>query len=78
MIIYVPGEKGNDRGCHSTVELIDCFATMAEPCGLPLPLDPEGANLKSLLDDPDQTRTGVAVMKVVRKNNRPVRKEIHG
>jgi len=52
LIICVPGKK--PAVCHSLVELIDLYPTMASLCGLKVPSHVQGKDISKLLDDPEQ------------------------
>lgn len=59
LVISVPeGKKG--AICHTPVEALDIYPTLAELCALPLPEHLEGKSLKPLLDDPEQTHAQYA------------------
>src|SRR5688572_918599 len=50
LIIRVPGK--NPAVCHSLVELLDLYPTIASLCGLEVPQRLQGKNISALLDDP--------------------------
>jgi iduronate 2-sulfatase len=50
LIICVPGKK--PAVCHSLVELIDLYPTVANLCGLEPPPRVQGMNIAKMLDDP--------------------------
>lgn len=50
LIIAVPGKK--PTVCHSLVELLDLFPTVASLCGLEVPTRLQGRDLSPLFDDP--------------------------
>jgi iduronate 2-sulfatase len=50
LIIRVPGKK--PAVCHSLVELLDLFPTIAGLCGLEVPERLQGKNIAPMLDDP--------------------------
>ncbi len=50
LIIRVPGKK--PAVCHSLVELLDLFPTVASLCGLEVPSRLQGKNIGPMLDDP--------------------------
>ncbi len=50
LIIRVPGKK--PAVCHSLVELIDLYPTIASLCGLEVPERLQGKNIATLWDDP--------------------------
>lgn len=50
LIIRVPGKK--PAVCHSLVELIDLFPTVASLCGLDVPPRLQGRNISRMFDDP--------------------------
>jgi arylsulfatase A-like enzyme len=52
LLISAPGFAGNGRTCDRIVESIDIYPTLADICGLPLPLGIEGKSLTTLLADP--------------------------
>jgi uncharacterized sulfatase len=52
LLIRVPGAKGNGKACHSVVELLDLYPTIADLCGLPPPAGLDGMSLRALLEDP--------------------------
>lgn len=51
LIISVPGKK--PAVCHSLVELLDLYPTIAGLCGLEVPSRLQGKNIAPMLDDPD-------------------------
>jgi len=53
LIISVPGKK--PAVCHSLVELIDLYPTIASLAGLEVPTRLQGKNLAPLFDDPSHT-----------------------
>ncbi|HUG68189.1 MAG TPA: sulfatase [Pirellulaceae bacterium] len=53
LIISVPGKK--PAVCHSLVELLDLYPTVAALCGLEVPSRLQGKNIAPLLDDPTRT-----------------------
>jgi len=50
LIICVPGKK--PAVCHSLVELIDLYPTVASLCGLDVPANLQGKDISRMLDDP--------------------------
>jgi iduronate 2-sulfatase len=52
LIIRVPGKK--PAVCHSLVELLDLFPTIASLCGLEVPSRLQGKNISAMLDDLSQ------------------------
>jgi iduronate 2-sulfatase len=50
LIIRVPGKK--PTVCHSLVELLDLYPTVASLCGLEVPQRLQGKNIAALVDDP--------------------------
>ena len=50
LIVKVPGKK--PAVCHSLVELIDLYPTVASLCGLELPARLQGRDISTMLDDP--------------------------
>jgi iduronate 2-sulfatase len=52
LIIHVPGKQ--PAICHSLVELLDLFPTVASLCGLEVPRRLQGQNISRLFDDPAQ------------------------
>jgi len=50
LIIKVPGKK--PAVCHSLVELLDLYPTIANLCGLEVPARLQGKNIARLFDDP--------------------------
>jgi len=50
LIIHVPGKK--PALCHSLVELLDLYPTMASLCGLEMPVRLQGQNISRMFDDP--------------------------
>ena len=50
LIISVPGKK--PAVCHSLVELLDLYPTIADLCGLDVPKHLQGKNIAPMLDDP--------------------------
>lgn len=53
LIIRVPGKE--PAVCHSLVELIDLYPTLASLCGLDVPSRLQGKDLSRMLDDPSYT-----------------------
>jgi len=52
LIIRVPGKK--PAACHSLVELLDLFPTIANLCGLEVPSRLQGKDISAMFDDPNQ------------------------
>ena len=52
LIIQVPGKQ--PAVCHSLVELLDLYPTIASLCGLEVPVRLQGRNISGMLDDPTQ------------------------
>ena len=50
LIIKVPGKK--PAVCHSLVELLDLYPTVASLCGLEVPARLQGKNISRMFDDP--------------------------
>ncbi len=50
LIVKVPGKK--PAVCHSLVELIDLYPTIAQLCGLDVPARLQGRDLSPMFDDP--------------------------
>jgi iduronate 2-sulfatase len=50
LIVRVPGKK--PAVCHSFVELLDLYPTLASLCGLEVPARLQGRNLARMFDDP--------------------------
>jgi len=50
LIVKIPGKK--PAVCHSLVELIDLYPTLASLCGLEVPARLQGRDLSPLFDDP--------------------------
>ena len=50
LIIRVPGKK--PAVCHSLVELLDLYPTIASLCGLEVPQRLQGKNISPMFDDP--------------------------
>jgi iduronate 2-sulfatase len=50
LIVRVPGKK--PAVCHSLVELLDLYPTVAGLCGLDVPQRLQGKNIATMLDDP--------------------------
>ena len=50
LIVRVPGKK--PAVCHSLVELLDLFPTIASICGLEVPSRLQGKDISPMLDDP--------------------------
>ncbi|MEJ7640013.1 MAG: sulfatase-like hydrolase/transferase, partial [Singulisphaera sp.] len=50
LIVHVPGKRPS--ACHSLVELIDVFPTVAGLCGLEVPVRLQGKDLSRMFDDP--------------------------
>jgi len=50
LIIHVPGKK--PAVCHSLVELLDLYPTIARLCGLEVPGRLQGQNISRMFDDP--------------------------
>jgi iduronate 2-sulfatase len=53
LIIKVPGKK--PAVCHSLVELLDLYPTVADLCGLEVPPRLQGKNISRMLDDPQHS-----------------------
>ena len=53
LIISVPGKK--PAVCHSFVELLDLYPTVASLCGLEVPTRLQGKDISRMLDDPEHT-----------------------
>ena len=53
LIISVPGQP--PAVCHSLVELVDLYPTLASLCGLEVPSRLQGADISPLLEDPTKT-----------------------
>ena len=51
LIICVPGKE--PAVCHSLVELIDLYPTMANLCGLGVPSNVQGKDISKVFDDPN-------------------------
>ncbi|QDV81800.1 sulfatase [Planctomycetes bacterium TBK1r] len=51
LIIRVPGKK--PAVCHSFVELLDLYPTVASLCGLPIPEHVQGKDISMMLEDPE-------------------------
>jgi iduronate 2-sulfatase len=58
LIIHVPGKK--PAVCHSLVELLDLYPTVAALCGLEAPARLQGQNISAMLDDPAHEVRGMA------------------
>src|SRR5690606_30771915 len=52
LVIRVPGKQ--PAVCHSLVELLDLYPTVAALCGLEVPSRLQGKDISRLLDDPSQ------------------------
>lgn len=50
LIIRVPGQQPSV--CHSLVELIDLYPTVANLCGLPAPRNVQGKDISKMIQDP--------------------------
>lgn len=53
LIISAPGAKGNGRACGRTVELVDLYPTLVRLCGMEPPSYLAGADLSTLLNNPN-------------------------
>jgi iduronate 2-sulfatase len=53
LIIKVPGKQ--PAVCHSLVELLDLYPTVASLCGLEVPTGLQGKNIARVFDDPKRT-----------------------
>ena len=53
LIIRVPGKK--PAVCHSLVELLDLYPTVASLCGLEVPARLQGKDISRMFDDPQHT-----------------------
>ena len=53
LLISVPKQKTAGQKCETPVEFVDVYPTLAEVCGLPIPMSLDGVSLKPLLDNPD-------------------------
>ncbi len=51
LIIKVPGKK--PAVCHSLVELLDLYPTIARLCGLEIPAHVQGKDISKMIDDPE-------------------------
>jgi iduronate 2-sulfatase len=66
LIISVPGKKPSV--CHSLVELLDLYPTIADLCGLEAPERLQGKNISPMLDDPShQVRSAAFSVAPMRK-----------
>ena len=70
LIIYDPNAKGNGHACERTVELLDVYPTVAEWAGVKPPAGLEGANLRTLLDDPASAWDRPAYSQVTRMHKK--------
>ncbi|MEI8021853.1 MAG: sulfatase, partial [Schlesneria sp.] len=52
LLISVPGLNTAGKTCHSPVEFVDVYPTLADVCGLAIPGDLHGSSLKPLLENP--------------------------
>ena len=52
LIVSVPGQKKRGIRTDALVEFVDVFPSLAEACGLPLPVGLDGLSFLPLLDDP--------------------------
>ena len=52
LVISVPGQTQPGSSSNALVELVDVYPTLADVCGLDVPLGTEGISLKPLLADP--------------------------
>jgi arylsulfatase A-like enzyme len=63
-LLVAPGVK--PAVCHSLVEFLDLYPTVAELCGLSVPATVQGRSLRALLDDPTQSVRDSALTHIVR------------
>jgi arylsulfatase A-like enzyme len=73
-LIVAPGIAPPGRVCKRSVSLLDLYPTLVEICGLPSPVEFEGASLVPLLRDPSAAWPRPAVM-TYRPGNHAVRSE---
>lgn len=55
LLISVPESQNSGARCHTPVELLDLYPTLAELCGLSLPHEVDGVSLVPLLENPTET-----------------------
>ena len=66
LIIRDPTAAGNGTACRRVVEFLDIFPTVAERCGLTVPLQLSGRNLAPLLAGPKERWDGQAITQILR------------
>ena len=69
LIIAAPGIKGG-KTSRSLVEFVDLFPTLADSCGLKMPIGLAGQSLRPILQNPKQTLKDAAYTLVTRGQNR--------
>ncbi len=65
-LVRVPGMSGNGRSCDRVVEMIDLYPTLADVCGLTIPIQCQGHSLRPLLEDPQSNWEQDAVTQILR------------
>ncbi len=54
LMLSVPGQSNKGAVSNAFVELVDLYPTLAEVCGLDIPIGLEGVSMKALLESPNQ------------------------